>query len=136
MNSKPLTVVIGLAAMLLVGFFLLGRGVSGGDGDGGGAGGSATSATTATTGSEARRLVENGARLVDVRTPEEFAVEHIPGAVNIPVQDLDRRMGELEPKDQPVVVYCQSGNRSGRAAKLLKDAGYAAVHDLGPMSRW
>ena len=131
MKSRPLTVVIGLAAMLLVGFFLLGRGVSGGAG--GGAGGTAT---TATTGSEARRLVENGARLVDVRTPEEFAVEHIPGAVNIPVQDLDRRMGELEPKEQPVVVYCQSGNRSGRAAKLLKDAGYAAVHDLGPMSRW
>ena len=120
MNSRPLTVVIGLAATLLVGFFLLGRGAGG----------------AATTGAEARRLVESGARLVDVRTPEEFAVDHIPGAVNIPVQDLDRRMGELEAKERPVVVYCRTGNRSGRAASLLRDAGYTEVHDLGPMSQW
>lgn len=63
-----------------------------------------------------------------------FAVP-IPGAVNIPVQDLDRRIGELEPKDGPVVVYCRSGNRSGRATRVLKTAGYAKVHDLGAMSR-
>lgn len=88
------------------------------------------------SGSEARRLVETGARLVDVRTPEEFTTGHVPGAVNIPVQELERRMGELSSKEQPVVVYCHSGNRSGRAARMLKSAGYAAVHDLGAMSRW
>jgi len=87
-------------------------------------------------GPEARRLVEGGARLVDVRTPEEFAAGHVPGAVNIPVQELDRRMGELESRDQPVVLYCASGVRSGRAARILKDAGYSTVHNLGPMSRW
>lgn len=122
MSPKLLTGMIGLAALFLLGF-LFARG------NGGGGGG-------AVTGPEARRLVENGARLVDVRTPEEFAVAHVPGAVNIPVQDLGRRMEELEPKDQPVVVYCQSGNRSGRAARLLEDAGYTKVHDLGAMNRW
>lgn len=110
---------IGLSAVLLL---VLGSSVSCRGGDGGG--------------SSARRLVERGALLLDVRTPAEFATDHIPGAINIPVQELDRRMGELGPKDKPVVVYCQSGRRSGRAARMLKEAGYAAVHDLGAMSRW
>jgi len=88
------------------------------------------------TGEEARRLVGSGARLVDVRTPEEFAERHLPGAVNLPVQDLAHRMGELGSKDQPVVLYCRSGRRSARAARVLRDAGFAAVHDLGAMSYW
>jgi phage shock protein E len=87
-------------------------------------------------GADAHRLVESGARLVDVRTREEFEAGHLLGAVNIPVQELDRRMVELEPKGNPVVLYCRSGNRSGRAARMLKSAGYSAVHDLGAMSRW
>lgn len=85
---------------------------------------------------EARRLVAEGALLLDVRTPEEFASGHIPSAVNIPVQELERRIGELKAKDRPIVLYCRSGNRSNRAAGVLKSAGYAAVHDLGAMSRW
>jgi rhodanese-related sulfurtransferase len=85
---------------------------------------------------EARQLVQAGARLVDVRSPSEFAAGHIPGAINIPVQQLDTRMNELQPKDAAVVVYCRSGHRSGNAARMLKSAGFAAVHDLGPMSRW
>jgi rhodanese-related sulfurtransferase len=85
---------------------------------------------------QARQLVASGARLVDVRTPAEFAAGHIPGALNIPVQELEQRMGELEPKHAPIVLYCRSGNRSSSAARALKAAGYAAVHDLGAMSRW
>jgi phage shock protein E len=85
---------------------------------------------------EARQLVQAGARLVDVRTPGEFAAGHIPGAVNIPVQQLDARMSELQPKDVAVIVYCRSGHRSGNAARMLKSAGFKAVRDLGPMSRW
>ncbi len=112
-----LKIAVVLAVVLVVGYLALMRG-----GD--------------VTGSDARRLVESGARLVDVRTREEFAAGHLPGAVNIPVQELDRRMAELEPKGEPVVLYCRSGNRSGRAARMLKGAGYSAVHDLGAMSRW
>jgi rhodanese-related sulfurtransferase len=88
------------------------------------------------SGAEARQLVQAGARLVDVRTPDEFAAGHVPGALNIPVQQLNTRVGELEPKDAAVVVYCRSGHRSGNAARMLKSAGFTAVHDLGPMSRW
>lgn len=90
----------------------------------------------AISGSEARRMVEAGARIIDVRTPHEFAAGHLPGAVNIPVHELERRMGELEGKARPIVLYCRSGNRSGRAARMLKNAGYLEVHDLGSMSRW
>ena len=74
--------------------------------------------------------------LLDVRTLEEFASGHLPSAINISVQELERRLGELKAKDRPIVLYCRSGNRSNRAAGILKGAGYAAVHDLGAMSRW
>ncbi len=85
-------------------------------------------------GAEARRLVEDGATLLDVRTGEEYGDEHLPGAVNIPVDDLAARLGEV-PQQHPVVVYCRSGNRSARAARTLIDKGYQ-VRDLGPMDAW
>lgn len=88
------------------------------------------------SGEEARQLVEGGAKLVDVRTSEEYAARHLPGAVNIALGELDQRMNELGPKDANVVVYCQSGARSRRAAGMLKQAGFTSVHDLGAMSRW
>ncbi len=87
-------------------------------------------------GTEARRRVEAGATLVDVRTPEEFAAGHLPGAVNIPVGALEERLGELGPPATPLVVYCRSGARSGRAERLLKARGFQDVFDLGPMSAW
>lgn len=88
------------------------------------------------SGSEARRLVGSGALLVDVRTPKEFSTGHIDGAVNIPLQGLDQRLGELGAKDRAIVLYCRSGNRSGRARRMLESAGFRSVHDLGAMSRW
>jgi phage shock protein E len=86
--------------------------------------------------SEARRLVGEGAALVDVRTPAEFASGHLDEAVNIPLQQLADRLGELPAKDQPIVVYCRSGARSGNAKRMLGSRGYTAVSDLGAMSRW
>lgn len=73
--------------------------------------------------------------LVDVRTAEEFASGHIPGAVNIPLQELEGRLAEV-PADSPVVVYCRSGNRSAQAADLLHEAGYTQVYDLGGITAW
>lgn len=87
-------------------------------------------------GAEARRQVESGARLVDVRSPGEYASGHLPGALNLPVDQLSSRLGELEDKSKPVVLYCRSGARSARAAEVLKGAGYKTVHNLGAMSRW
>lgn len=73
--------------------------------------------------------------LIDVRTPEEFASGHIPGAVNIAVDELAQRLNEV-PQDIPVVLYCRSGNRSGQAAQLLDRAGYAQIYDLGGIATW
>lgn len=73
--------------------------------------------------------------LIDVRTPEEYATGIIAGAVNIPVDQLSQRLSEV-PKDQPVVVYCHSGNRSGQASQILDQAGYTQVYDLGGISQW
>jgi rhodanese-related sulfurtransferase len=88
------------------------------------------------TAQRAHELVRDGARLVDVRSPEEFAAEHLDGAVNIPVGQIEQRLSELEPKDKPVVVYCASGFRSARAASKLAAAGFTTVADLGGMSNW
>jgi rhodanese-related sulfurtransferase len=73
--------------------------------------------------------------LLDVRTPEEFATGHIAGAVNIPLDALESRLSEVS-KDQPVVVYCRSGNRSAQAADLLESAGYDNIRDLGGIAAW
>ncbi len=73
--------------------------------------------------------------LVDVRTPEEFAGGHIAGAVNIPLQSLAQRMDEI-PQDEPAVLYCRSGNRSATAGKMLAQAGYTDVYDLGGIIAW
>ncbi|XXF75180.1 rhodanese-like domain-containing protein [Myxococcaceae bacterium GXIMD 01537] len=80
---------------------------------------------------EAHRLVEAGTLLVDVRSPEEFAAGHLPGAVNIPVETLSGRLGELGPPEKPVAVYCRTGKRSGRAEQILKEQGYPQVINLG-----
>lgn len=84
---------------------------------------------------KARELVGNGATLVDVRSPEEFASGHIEGAINVPVGELAGRAAEI-PKDKAVVVYCRSGARSARAKGALQEAGFKDVYDLGAMSRW
>jgi rhodanese-related sulfurtransferase len=87
-------------------------------------------------GAEARKLVAAGARLLDVRSAEEFGQGHLPGAVNIPVQELDRRLVEVGPTQADVVVYCRSGHRSSRATQLLREHGFSRVHNLGPMTAW
>jgi len=81
--------------------------------------------------STVREKIGAGARVVDVRTPDEFRDGAYKGAVNIPLQGLAARMGELEPKDAPVVLYCASGARSAQAARMLKAAGFADVVNAG-----
>lgn len=95
-----------------------------------------TGVSSVVDGPTARALVSEGARLVDVRTPQEFAAGAIDGATNIPVQVLDQRLGELAPESEPVVVYCRSGRRSAAAADMLIEAGFAEVYDLGAIGNW
>lgn len=85
---------------------------------------------------EAHAAVAAGARLVDVRTPEEFAGGHLDGAVNIPFDEVAGRISEIGPADTQVVVYCASGGRSAVAAQTLHDAGFTKVIDIGPMHAW
>jgi phage shock protein E len=75
----------------------------------------------------------SGVTLLDVRSPEEFAQGHLEGAINIPVQELAERLGELR-RGTPISVYCRSGRRSAAAAELLTRAGFGEVHDRGGWS--
>lgn len=86
-------------------------------------------------GAKARSLLSEGAVLVDVRSPGEFASGHIEGAQNVPV-DRIATLQESVDTSTTVVVYCASGMRSARAGALLKNVGYDSVYDLGSISRW
>lgn len=82
----------------------------------------------------ARQLVAEGALLLDVRTPPEFEGGHLPGATNIPVQELAFRLDEIA-AGRKVVVYCRSGARSAVAKKLLESEGHEVL-DIGTMAAW
>jgi len=74
--------------------------------------------------------------LLDVRTPEEYAAGHIPGATLIPVQDLAEHLAEV-PRDKQVYIYCHSGKRSARASKLLAEHGYTNIENIvGGIEAW
>ena len=80
---------------------------------------------------------ERGYILLDVRTPEEFADKHIPGAVNIPNETIAaEEIPELPDKDQLILVYCRSGNRSKQASEKLADMGYTNVVEFGGINSW
>jgi phage shock protein E len=85
---------------------------------------------------QARTMIANGAVVIDVRTPDEFATGHVPNAVNIPVQELPSRFGEVDKlvhgeKGAPIVVYCKSGGRAAKAKTALDAAGYEKVVNGG-----
>jgi rhodanese-related sulfurtransferase len=65
--------------------------------------------------------------LLDVRTPAEFSAGNIPGAVNIPVDELRSCLGEL-PRDRDIAIYCQVGQRGYLATRILRQAGFSAVN--------
>lgn len=75
---------------------------------------------------EARKLLEQGAQLVDVRADHEWEAGRIAGAKHIPLAELPQRTGELD-DDRPVVLYCRGGNRSTMATEALAGAGYDAA---------
>ena len=83
--------------------------------------------------SEVAGVISAGAPLIDVRTREEFAQGHHPGALNIPLQELGGATERLGDRNGPVVVYCHSGSRSSQASRLLRSAGFNRVLDLGPL---
>lgn len=67
--------------------------------------------------------------LIDVRSPQEYAEGHLDNAINIPLYDLETKYEQIN-KDATIILYCQSGNRSRRALKILKDKGYDNVYQI------
>jgi phage shock protein E len=76
-------------------------------------------------------MINNGAKIVDVRSREAFEDEHYPKAINIPVNEIQNRMTELGDHATPLVLYCASGSRSAFAARQLSMAGYKKVVNAG-----
>lgn len=84
--------------------------------------------------------MEKGARVLDVRTPEEFAAGHVPTAVNVPLgtfeaKATDPALAGIDPA-VPTYIICQSGGRSSRAADQLAAGGYLAVNVKGGTAAW
>ncbi len=75
--------------------------------------------------------------IVDVRRPDEFARGHIPGAINVPNEDIaDEQPAELPDLDQVLLVHCQTGRRSAAASRKLADIGYTRVLEFGGIMTW
>ena len=75
--------------------------------------------------------------ILDVRTPEEFVQRHIPGAINVPNEIIETQaLSQLPDKDQLILVYCRSGNRSKQASEKLVALGYTNVVEFGGINDW
>ena len=81
-----------------------------------------------------KELVQQGALIVDVRSPGEYAGGHIKGSINIPVEVLRQNLGKLKNKNQVIITCCASGMRSASAKSILKSNGYTVVHNGGGWS--
>lgn len=82
-----------------------------------------------------RRTTEENAAIIDVREPSEWRAAHVPGAIHIPLGELEQRLSELPPT-RPLVAACRSGSRSADATRLLRERGYDAVNLAGGMRAW
>jgi rhodanese-related sulfurtransferase len=86
----------------------------------------ASGETTEVSREEARKLIEEGAQLIDVRAEHEWEAGRIAGARHLPLDELAERTSEID-RERPVVLYCRGGNRSTMATDALADAGFDAV---------
>ena len=77
-----------------------------------------------------------GAVLLDVRTPKEYASGHIPESKNVPLKTIGDAKNVVPSKDTPLYVYCYSGGRSSKATKALKQMGYTNVKNIGGISSY
>jgi len=82
-----------------------------------------------------KELIKNpSTTIVDVRSSWEFEMEHVPGAKNIPLEEVAAKVEEFKTYNSPVVLYCRSGNRSGMAVSILKQNGLSEVYNGGGLS--
>jgi len=78
-----------------------------------------------------KELIQAGAKVFDVRTEAEFAQGHYKGSINIPLDELTRRLSTLK-KEDAYIMCCRSGMRSSIARNILKSSGFINVHNAGP----
>lgn len=91
------------------------------------------------TAEEAKKLMdtEQDYVILDVRTRQEYESGHIPGAILIPNEEIaERAENELTDKDQLILVYCRSGNRSKQASEVLEKLGYTRIREFGGINDW
>lgn len=81
-----------------------------------------------------KQLVKEGAIVLDVRSPGEYASGHIKGSINIPVDQLSKNLSKLKDKNKTIITCCASGMRSASAKSTLKSNGYIDVHNGGGWS--
>ncbi len=79
--------------------------------------------------------LEGDATVIDVREPAEYDAGHVPGALNIPMDQLTARLGEID-RARPVHVVCASGNRSSEMTEVLSAHGYDASNVVGGTNAW
>ncbi|MBG6110994.1 rhodanese-related sulfurtransferase [Flavobacterium sp. CG_9.10] len=77
-----------------------------------------------------KKILKEGAFLVDVRTPAEFAEGHVKGSTNIPLDQIPNQLAKFKGKEQ-IIVFCRSGNRSGQAKMILEQNGFKNVTNGG-----
>ncbi|MBO8155531.1 MAG: sulfurtransferase TusA family protein [Bacillaceae bacterium] len=82
-----------------------------------------------------KNKLDDNITIIDVREPAEYAFGHIPGAISIPMGELEDRMDEIG-QDQEVYVVCRTGNRSDMAAQKLSEKGYNVINVVPGMSQW
>ena len=84
----------------------------------------------------AQGYLRQGAKVLDVRTEEEYRRGHLPGAINLPLDRLQQAIGGQAPdKEQALLLHCLSGTRSGVAKRMLRQMGYRQVFNLGSYGR-
>ncbi|MEN8732452.1 MAG: rhodanese-like domain-containing protein [Bacteroidia bacterium] len=80
-----------------------------------------------------QELIQNGAKIIDVRTPEEFMGGNVAGSINIPLNEVPQRIAEFEAIKKPIVLCCLSGGRSGQAIGFLQAQGVECYNGGGWM---
>ncbi|MGB4440736.1 MAG: rhodanese-like domain-containing protein [Coriobacteriia bacterium] len=114
--NRAKSIVLVLGALLIAGV-VIALGSSGGDGG-------------LVDNAEMRALMDDGVRLVDVRTAAEFEAGHLPGAELVPLNTFEAAAAGWDPSE-PIVLYCATGSRSSQAAAVLRGLGFKTVYDLG-----
>jgi phage shock protein E len=85
---------------------------------------------------QARAFLRQGAKVIDVRTAAEYGSGHLPETISIPLDQLGDQVGRQAPdKNQPLLLHCLSGARSGMGRRMLRQLGYSNVHNLGSYRR-